>query len=129
VVCLQEVGENWNGGHGDWNSKAAKIICDRLGGSHFLYTDWGHIGFGRYREGTAILSRYPFLNRESGYVSDTQDIHNFNARKIVMGQVHVRTGSRPVCFILKQQPDGSGEPSAHDLVSQKSKDLRLNTRV
>ncbi len=89
VVCLQEVGERWNDGRGDWNSNAAKIICDRLDSSYFLHTDWGHIGFGRYREGTAILSRYPFLSRESRYVSATQDIHDFNARKIVMGQIRV----------------------------------------
>ena len=30
VVCLQEVAEDWNDGNGDWNSNAAKIICDRL---------------------------------------------------------------------------------------------------
>lgn len=87
VVCLQEVGENWNDGLGDWNSNAARIICDRVGNSYHLYTEWGHIGFGRYREGTAILSRHPFLKRESRYISATQDIYNFNARKIVMGQI------------------------------------------
>ena len=89
VVCLQEVGERWNDGHGDWNSNAARIICDRLGNSHFVCTDWGHIGFGQYREGTAILSRYPFLMQDSRYVSATQDIHNINARKVVMGQIQV----------------------------------------
>jgi maltose 6'-phosphate phosphatase len=89
VVCLQEVGERWNDGQGDWNSNTAKILCDRVGNSYFVYADWGHIGFGQYREGTAILSRYPFLKQESRYVSVSQDIYNINARKVVMGRVHV----------------------------------------
>ena len=89
VVCLQEVGELWNNGRGDWNTNAAKIICDRLGSSYSLYTDWGHIGFGTYREGTAILSRYPFVMQDSRYVSTTRDINDIHARKVVMGQIHV----------------------------------------
>ena len=60
LICLQEVGENWNGGQGDWNSNAAKIICERLDRHYHLHTDWAHLGFDRYRESVAILSRFPF---------------------------------------------------------------------
>ncbi|MBI2875731.1 MAG: hypothetical protein HYY20_02490 [Candidatus Tectomicrobia bacterium] len=63
IICLQEVGENWNQGKGDWRSNAAEIIRDRLKRSYYLsyhlYTDWSHIGFDRYREGVAILSTTP----------------------------------------------------------------------
>ena len=48
LICLQEVGENWNNGQGDWNSNAAKIICERLDRKYHLHTDWAHLGFDRY---------------------------------------------------------------------------------
>lgn len=93
IVCLQEVGENWNGGAGDWQSNAARIIRDRLKRSHNLhynlYTDWSHIGFDRYREGVAILSRFKILDRDAGYVSRSRSFRDIHARKVVMVQVHV----------------------------------------
>jgi maltose 6'-phosphate phosphatase len=89
VVCLQEVGEPWNDGRGDWNSNAAKLIRDRLGESFSICTDWSHLGFERYREGVAILSRYPFLAQESRYVSATQDAYDIHARRAVMARIRV----------------------------------------
>jgi maltose 6'-phosphate phosphatase len=93
AVCFQEVAENWNQGRGEWKSNAARIIRERLKKNHHLsfhlYTDWSHIGFDRYREGTAILSRYKFLSRDSGYISRSRDPHNIHARRVVMVQVHV----------------------------------------
>jgi len=89
VVCLQEVAEPWNDGRGDWNSNAARLICDRLGQPYSLHTDWSHQGFGRYREGVAILSRYPFVAQGSQYVSATQNVYDIHARKVVMAQIHV----------------------------------------
>lgn len=89
VVCLQEVAEHWNNGQGDWNSNAAKIINDRLPTPYHLYTDWSHLGFDQYREGVAILSRYPLLIRESIYVSEDADPFSIHARKVVMTQLHV----------------------------------------
>ncbi len=91
VVCLQEVGEEWNDGLGNWHSNAAKIIQDRLreyGRHYHLCTDWSHIGFDRYREGSAILSKYDLVKEGSAYVSATCDIHNIHARKVVMAQIH-----------------------------------------
>jgi maltose 6'-phosphate phosphatase len=89
VVCLQEVGELWKNGKGDWSSNAAKIIRERLCQHYHLYTDWSHIGFDRYREGIAVLSRYEFLMKESSYVSSSQDVHSIDSRKVVMVQVQV----------------------------------------
>ena len=89
IVCLQEVGEYWNDGRGDWNSNAARIIQDRLRTRYYLHTDWSHLGFGRYREGIAILSKYKLLRKDASYVSSSHDLYNIHARKIVMAQVHV----------------------------------------
>jgi maltose 6'-phosphate phosphatase len=93
IICFQEVGEYWNDGRGDWNSNAAKIIWDHLRKSYHLsyhlYTDWSHIGFARFCEGSAILSKYRFLGKESEYISNSHDIYSIHARKAVMVQVHV----------------------------------------
>lgn len=89
IVCLQEVAELWNDGHGDWNTNSAKIINDRLNPPYHLYTDWSHLGFDKYREGVAILSRYPILKRESKYVSNSHSEYSIHSRKVVMAQVHV----------------------------------------
>jgi maltose 6'-phosphate phosphatase len=84
VVCFQEVAEHWNHGQGDWASNSANIINQRLLQPFYLYTDWSHLGFDKYREGVAILSRHPLLESQSRYVSDTEDVFNIHARKVVM---------------------------------------------
>ena len=89
ILCLQEVGELWNRGRGCWNTNAAKKIVDRLGLPYHLLADWSHIGFGRYREGVAILSRYPLLRDESHYISACRDQGCIHARKALMGRVQV----------------------------------------
>jgi len=89
IVCLQEVAEYWNHGAGDWNSNTAKIINDQLRTPYHLHTDWSHLGFDQYREGVAILSRFPFLKTASQYVSASHDPFDIHARKVVMVHVHV----------------------------------------
>ncbi len=89
IVCLQEVAEPWEAGQGNWNSNAAKLIRDRLRWHYHLYTDWSHIGFDRYREGVAVLSRYGFLMTDAGYVSSGRDVRSIDSRKVAMVQVDV----------------------------------------
>ena len=89
IVCLQEVAEPWNDGRGDWNANAAKIIRERLWRPYHLHADWSHLGFGRFREGTAILSKYDFIQTDAGYVSASRDPYDIHARKVVMAQVYV----------------------------------------
>lgn len=89
IICLQEVAEYWRDGQGDWESNAAKLINDRLIHPFHLHTDWSHLGFDQYREGVAILSRFPLSNHQSKYVSESQDIYNIHSRKVIMACVHV----------------------------------------
>ena len=89
IICLQEVAELWNEGNGDWNTNSANIINDRLKHPFHLYTDWSHKGFDKYREGVAILSRYPLIKQDSRYVSNSQSADSIHSRKVVMAQVHV----------------------------------------
>jgi len=89
VVCLQEVAEDWNDARGNWESNSAKIINERLASPYHLYTDWSHLGFDRYREGVAILSRYPIAKRDARYVSDSGNPYNIHARKVIMAQIAI----------------------------------------
>ena len=89
VVCLQEVAELWNEGAGDWESNSAKIINDRLARPYYIHTDWAHLGFDKYREGVAILSKYPLLEQDAMYVSGSHDIYSIHSRKVVMAQIKV----------------------------------------
>lgn len=89
IVCLQEVAELWNNGAGDWPSNSARIINDCLPKPYHLYTDWSHLGFDKYREGVAILSRFKFATQESRYVSDSHDPYSIHSRKVVMAQMHL----------------------------------------
>lgn len=89
IVCFQEVAEYWNDGHGDWASNAANLINQRLKKPFHLIYDYSHLGFDRYREGIAILSRLPLQHTEARYVSDSNDIYNIHSRKVVMAQIDV----------------------------------------
>lgn len=89
IVCLQEVAEPWNDGRGNPEMNSAKIINERLDSPFYLYTDWSHLGFDRYREGVAILSRYPVIQRDSRYISVNEDPYSIHSRKVVMAQISV----------------------------------------
>ena len=91
IVCFQEVAELWNEGFGDWKTHSANIINNRLKHAFHLYSDWSHLGFDKYREGVAILSRYPLHNQSARYVSDSDSIFSIHARKVIMAQVNVPT--------------------------------------
>ncbi len=89
IICFQEVAEYWRDGQGDWESNAVKIINDRLEYAYHLHTDWSHLGFEKFREGVAILSRFPLSHHESQYVSESDDIYNIHSRNVVLARVHV----------------------------------------
>lgn len=89
IVCLQEVAELWNEGHGDWQSNTARIINERLKCPYYLVSDWSHLGFERYREGVAILSRHPIERSAARYVSTSHDPYSIHSRKVVMAQIRV----------------------------------------
>jgi maltose 6'-phosphate phosphatase len=89
LVCFQEVAEHWNQGYGDWDSNSANIINSLLKEPFDLYCDWSHRGFDKFREGVAILSRYPLQNKQSAYVSDSDNVYDIHSRKVVAAQVSV----------------------------------------
>ena len=90
----------WNGGSGDWDSNAARIIKDQLLLPYQYQGDWSHRGFHKYREGVAVLSKYPVVFQDAGYVSPVQDFNDIHSRKVGPGSSEhplYRAGQRVFC--------------------------------
>ncbi|MGR9085737.1 MAG: endonuclease/exonuclease/phosphatase family protein [Gammaproteobacteria bacterium] len=96
VICFQEVGEYLHDPmtcpYGESPSNMAFRICRKLrewGCWHHIFQDWSHIGFGRWREGSAILSRYPMRHNHSAYVSNDRRKDHYMSRNITMTCIEV----------------------------------------
>ncbi len=77
IICLQEVGE-WKGksesDFGKHESNAALQILKRLRDKDYTaYMDWSDYGWDVWKEGNAIISRYPMIKTESKYISDKKN--------------------------------------------------------
>ena len=97
VICFQEVGEHFHDPitlpYGFSESNMAFRIQKKIremSGRHFhLFQDWSHIGFGCWREGTAILSRYPMHDCVSPWVTWNKDTGHPASRRITMCYVEI----------------------------------------
>lgn len=96
VVCFQEVGEYLHDPithpYGETPSNMASRICRRLGQwqrPYHVHQDWSHVGFHRWREGTAIMSRYPLIHKHSAYVSADQRKDNYMSRNVTLTCIDV----------------------------------------
>lgn len=96
VICFQEVGEYMHdpicNPYGESPSNMAFRICNKLRSWdrwYHIHQDWSHIGFDRWREGSAIMSRYPLLHNHSAYVSQNHEKDNFMSRNITMSCIDV----------------------------------------
>jgi len=96
VVCFQEVGEYMHDPlthpYGEGPSNMAFRICKRLrqwGHGFHIHQDWSHIGFLRWREGSAIMSRHPMRHNYSAYVSADCRKDNYMSRNITVSCIDV----------------------------------------
>lgn len=96
VICFQEVGEYLydpiSTPYGESPSNMAFRICSKLrqrGLWYHIHQDWSHIGFQRWREGTAILSRYPMQHNYSAYISVDHRKDNYMSRNITVSCIDV----------------------------------------
>jgi maltose 6'-phosphate phosphatase len=67
-------------------------ICTKLrqwGHWYHIHQDWSHIGFYRWREGTAILSRHPMHHNYSAYVSLNGRKDHYMSRNITVSCIEV----------------------------------------
>lgn len=96
VICFQEVAEYMHdpltSPYGDSPSNMANRIRQKLSQWGLIYQshqDWSHIGFHRWREGTAILSRYPMRHNYSRYVSHDCRKDNYMSRNVTVSCIDV----------------------------------------
>ena len=96
IACFQEVGEYLHDPivdpYGESPSNMAFRICNKLrdwGHWYHIHQDWSHIGFERWREGTAILSRHPMRHNYSDYVSFDRSKHNYQSRNVTVSCIDV----------------------------------------
>jgi endonuclease/exonuclease/phosphatase family metal-dependent hydrolase len=103
VVCFQEVGE-WSGGNtdnpdsvlfGSSDSNMVHEILQRLDEHYFYTMDWSHYGFDVWLEGSAILSKHPFIDTGSQFISnpDNGRYKFWKSRNVPVAQIELpRTG-------------------------------------
>lgn len=96
VACFQEVGELWNDGRGDPATHAGRIILSHLPPTWRMHSDWSHIGFGKWREGLAILSRLPFSRPDSAWISAETSPWTIHARRAVRVRLDLPSGTLDV---------------------------------
>jgi len=91
IACFQEVGEYLHDPitrpYGESPSNMAFRICRRLrswGHWYHQHQDWSHVGFQRWREGTAILSRHPMHHNYADYVSYCRRKDNYMSRNVTL---------------------------------------------
>lgn len=96
AICFQEVGE-WKSSDDTLNfgrhpSNATLQILQRVGkGRYHSYMDWSHYGWGIWKEGSALLSKYPIVKQASRYISHSnQESKTFwKSRNIPYIQIEV----------------------------------------
>lgn len=99
IVCFQEVGE-WSGGNtqdpdsilfGSSDSNMVHQILERLDERYFYTMDWSHYGFDVWLEGSAILSKHPFIETGSRFISnpDNGRYEFWKSRNVPMARIEL----------------------------------------
>ncbi|AHA31051.1 endonuclease [Exiguobacterium sp. Leaf187] len=81
------------------NDNFAYLIQQALkeqGQTYSLVWDFAHIGYDKYEEGLALLTKHPILKSDSYYVSRSQDTFDWKSRKIVRATIQV--DGTPITF-------------------------------
>lgn len=70
---------------------------ERIGaGKYELVWDYSHIGYDKYEEGIAILTKHPIIDRESFFISKSTDPENWKSRKITGATISIN--GNPLSF-------------------------------
>lgn len=90
VVALQEVSQSIDAKSIDAKIKkdnfvlCIKNILDKIQDDKYeFFWDFSHIGYGKYEEGLAILTKHKITDKESFFITDNQDTSYWKTRKIV----------------------------------------------
>src|SRR5690625_8498 len=69
-----------------------------LGSTAYRYVwDFAHIGYEKYEEGVALLTKHPIIKHDSFFVTNSQDTNFWKTRKIV--QVTIDFYGKPLSFL------------------------------
>ncbi|WBW97848.1 endonuclease/exonuclease/phosphatase family protein [Oceanirhabdus sp. W0125-5] len=98
VIALQEVSQLissdtvYDNIHKDNTAFLIKTFLEEIS-DHKYYLTWdiSHIGFDKYEEGVAILSKYPLIEENSFIVSSSTTRDNWKTRKIICTRIEINS--------------------------------------
>ncbi|MCS5420446.1 MULTISPECIES: endonuclease/exonuclease/phosphatase family protein [Psychrilyobacter] len=96
VVALQEVSQHRESqiiyGNIREDNFALLLVEElkKLGTAYNFIWDFSHYGYDIYEEGVALLSKQPFTDVQSFYISQSEGIENWKSRKIIGGSVEFK---------------------------------------
>ncbi|GAA0737453.1 endonuclease/exonuclease/phosphatase family protein [Clostridium oceanicum] len=90
VIALQEVSQSIKSEKVLNNIKEDNFVfillqeLKKIGEDNFQFIwDFAHIGYDKYEEGIALLTKHPIKEKNTFYISNSSDIHFWKTRKIV----------------------------------------------
>ncbi|MCR1934026.1 endonuclease/exonuclease/phosphatase family protein [Clostridium tepidum] len=103
VIALQEVNQSINSKILFDNIKEDNLAfilvreLKKLGASKFRFIwDFAHIGYGKYEEGLAILTKHSIEEKKSFYISKSKDKNFWKTRKILKCKINYN--NKPIFF-------------------------------
>lgn len=97
VIALQEVSQHMLGKQFKGQLKTDNYVVvlqealQKIGVTDYeVVWDFSHIGFQVYEEGLCLLSKHPVIEKESFFISQTQDILNWQARRIIRAMINYK---------------------------------------
>lgn len=102
-----------------------RLLSEKTGVPWGFHWSWGHLGFGRYQEGLAVLTPHKIADAGNFWVSDSQERDDIDARKAAWVEVVVpdfgplRTASIHLSW-------GAVQRSQLSVLHEKSAALRLD---
>ena len=95
VIALQEVSQHMLGKQFKGQLKTDNYVVvlqealQKLGVNDYeIVWNFAHIGFQVYEEGLCLLSKHPIIEKESFFITQTEDTLNWKARRIVRATIN-----------------------------------------
>ena len=102
-ICFQECAQRFDTEFIDSDEKIrrdnmAEIIVQKLkknNAEYFYFWDWSHYGWDIWEEGIAILSKFPFKEKKSLYISESQSVYDIfgSRRALYVSVIHPEYGT------------------------------------
>ncbi|MDQ0232558.1 endonuclease/exonuclease/phosphatase family protein [Metabacillus malikii] len=103
IIALQEVSQLVKGNNIGLKVNEGNFVSvlldelQKIGVTNYVYHwDCSHIGYDKYEEGLAVLSKHKIVNKTSFYISHSNDIEYWKTRKIV--GISINNGNEEISF-------------------------------